>query len=166
MIQALNLGDTTAFMLQSDLFLGMVLDQDRLLATQQEFLLGKWIAEARTWGITADDKDQMERNARTLLTLWGPKAAAASLHDYANREWSGLLSSFYHARWKLWINLQEKLLRGDSATPIDWYTWEDAWTRERGPFPEAPVGDPIAEARRIGEKYAALLRRSVESERS
>jgi alpha-N-acetylglucosaminidase len=163
MAKALDARDAIAFMRQSELFLEMILDQDRLLATQQEFLLGRWIADARAWGTTPSDKNQLEKNARTLVTCWGPQAPAETLHDYANREWSGLLTSFYHGRWQLWVDQQRKILRGEAVPPIDWYAWEAAWTEQRNSFPSAPVGDPVNESMRIGRKYAALLRQSVES---
>ena len=166
MTKALDAHDATAFVRQSDLFLEMMLDQDRLLATQQAFLLGKWIADARAWGATPSDKNQLEKNARTLLTLWGPEAPAASLHDYANREWSGLLGNFYHGRWRLWIDRQQKILQGEAAPPIDWYAWESAWTEQRNPFSAAPMGDSVSESIGIGRRYAALLRQSIESTRA
>lgn len=166
MTKALDAHDATAFTRESQLFLAMILDQDRLLGTQQAFLLGKWIADARAWGTTPAEKDQLEKNARTLITLWGPKAPAASLHDYSNREWSGLLGDFYYGRWRLWIEHLSKILRGEALPAIDWYAWENAWTEQRNSFPAAPVGDPVRESMRIGTKYAALLRQSVEASTS
>jgi alpha-N-acetylglucosaminidase len=162
MTQALNARHAAGFARQSGLFLAMILDQDRLLATQQAFLLGKWIADARAWGNSPPEKDQLEKNARTLLTLWGPKAAAETLHDYANREWSGLLGDFYYGRWQLWIDRQRKVLQGEIPKPIDWYDWEAAWAEQRNSFPAAPAGDPVIESRRIGNKYTSLLRLSVQ----
>lgn len=163
MAKALEARDAEGFLRQSKLFLEMILDQDRLLATQEAFLLGKWIADARAWGTMPAAKDQLEKNARTLLTLWGPKVPAEGLHDYANREWSGMLSSFYHGRWQLWIDGQRKLLRGEAAPAIDWYAWESAWTEQRNAFAATAVGDSIEESIRVGSKYNMLLRQSVEA---
>ncbi|MBR1593964.1 MAG: alpha-N-acetylglucosaminidase [Alloprevotella sp.] len=83
-------------------FLQLILDQDRLLGTRQEFRLGRWTEMARALGTTADEKTLYEKNARMLLTTWGDRAQCESggLHDYANREWQGLLSSYYYPRWK------------------------------------------------------------------
>lgn len=163
MVCALDARDAAAFARQSELFLAMILDQDRLLATQQAFLLGKWIADARAWGTTPSGKDQLEENARTLLTVWGPEAPAATLHDYANREWSGLLADFYLRRWQLWIDRQREILQGKPASAIDWYAWEAAWTRQRNPFPATPIGGSIHESRRIVTKYAVQLRQSLQA---
>ena len=160
MVQALDARDASGFRKQADLFLGMIVDQDRLVATQTYFLFGKWIADARAWGSTQAESDQLEHNARTLLTLWGPKDAAETLHDYANREWAGLLGDFYHARWKIWSDRQEKKLHGEELPPFDWYAWESAWTRETNTYAASPVGDSIAECRRVTEKYSALAEKS------
>jgi alpha-N-acetylglucosaminidase len=49
-------------------------------------------------GNTAGEKALYERNARNLITLWGD--ANSPLHEYANRQWSGLLNNFYKKRWQ------------------------------------------------------------------
>ena len=162
MVNALEAKDSGVVKHETSLFLELILDQDRLLATQHEFLLGKWISEARGFGTTPADKDLLEQNARTLVTVWGPELPAQSLHDYSNREWSGLLKSFYYERWKLWIDSQLKVLVGQSTESIDWFKWEEAWTHQRNTFPSTPVGDSIAQVKRIAEKYSTLLNRSVE----
>jgi alpha-N-acetylglucosaminidase len=162
MVKALEAKDSGVVKHETSLFLEMILDQDRLLATQQEFLLGKWISEARGFGTSAADKDLLEQNARTLVTVWGPELPAQSLRDYSNREWSGLLKSFYYGRWKLWIDAQLKGLLGPSREPTDWFKWEEAWTHQRNSFASTPVGDSIAEAKRLAEKYSTLLKRSTE----
>jgi len=98
-----------------------------------------------------------------LDTVWGPELPAQSLHDYSNREWSGLLKGFYYERWKLWIDLQLKGLVSQSTESIDWFKWEEGWTRRRNTFPSTPVGDPIAQVKRIAEKYRTLLNQSAEN---
>lgn len=87
-------------------FLEMLLDQDRLLGTRTEFRLGRWIEMARSLGTTEEEKTLYEKNARMLLTTWGDKAQCETggLHDYANREWNGLLSSYYYPRWKAYFS--------------------------------------------------------------
>lgn len=83
-------------------FLELILDQDRLLGTRREFRLGRWTEMARNWSENEAEKALYERNARMLLTTWGDRAQCETggLHDYANREWNGLLSSYYYPRWK------------------------------------------------------------------
>ena len=56
-------------------------------------MLGPWLTSARSWGKTEAEKNLYEQNARDLITLWGD--ANSPLHEYANRQWSGLLNDFY-----------------------------------------------------------------------
>jgi len=63
------------------------------------FLLGPRLAEARRAATTEAEARQFEWNLRTQLTVWGTSDAGGSeIEDYANREWAGLLSSYYKPR--------------------------------------------------------------------
>ena len=44
-------------------------DLERVLATDEHFLLGKWIAAARQWGNTTRERSWLEWNARMQVTL-------------------------------------------------------------------------------------------------
>ena len=79
---------------------GMLDDLDELLACDKDFSLHKWIEDARGFGQSEGEKDYYERNARTLITVWGD---SRQLTDYANRTWAGLVSSYYKKRWQLFI---------------------------------------------------------------
>ncbi|CAD6200162.1 unnamed protein product [Caenorhabditis auriculariae] len=63
--------------------------------------MGDWIASARAIGNTAAEKDQLEGNARDLLTTWGPDGQNL---DYAHREWSGLFLEYYAQRWSFFCD--------------------------------------------------------------
>ena len=58
--------------LNSRLLLSLLNDLDMLLASDSHFLLGTWIQAARANGVTDQEKDLMEFNARNQITLWGP----------------------------------------------------------------------------------------------
>lgn len=124
-------------------FIQLLKDQDKLLMTRKEFLLGPWLEAARSKGRKAEDKDLFEWNARTLITLWGPEASSVMLRDYAHREWSGLLSSFYEPRWSIFFGaLREALVHGRDLVEPDWYSWEVSWTKDTGgQYPLTPEGD-------------------------
>lgn len=63
------------------------------------FLLGPRLAEARTAGHTKEVSDLYEWNLRTQLSVWGTSPKGGSeVEDYANREWAGLISSYYKPR--------------------------------------------------------------------
>jgi hypothetical protein len=64
-----------------------------------------------------------EWNMRTQLTIWGTSAVAgdSEVSDYANKEWSGLIASFYLPRWQAWLaRLEQDLLQG---RPYDAAAW-------------------------------------------
>ena len=64
-------------------------------------MLGPRLAEAR--GAARNDADAaalFEANLRTQLTVWGAGGddGDSEVSDYANREWGGLIGSFYAPR--------------------------------------------------------------------
>ena len=63
----------------------------------KDFSLDDWIRDARAWGTTEAEKDYFEMNARTIITVWGD---TYRLTDYANRDWDGLVETFYKVRWQ------------------------------------------------------------------
>ncbi|MBM4095004.1 MAG: alpha-N-acetylglucosaminidase, partial [Planctomycetes bacterium] len=69
-------------------FLGLLGDLDELLATRREFLLGRWLEDAKRWGTNDAEQAIFQWNARRVLTLWGE---GPEIDDYARKEWSGLI---------------------------------------------------------------------------
>ncbi len=124
---------------------------DRILGTNERFLLGPWLADARAQGRGTAEKDQLEFDARSIITVWGDRASSdEGLHDYANREWAGLVGDFYAPRWQRYFTeLGASLAENRAPRPIDWFAHEDAWTRDHGRFPVRPTGDSYAVAQQI-----------------
>eukprot|EP00479_Gromia_sphaerica_P001284 TRINITY_DN11460_c0_g1_i1.p1 TRINITY_DN11460_c0_g1~~TRINITY_DN11460_c0_g1_i1.p1 ORF type:complete len:74 (-),score=12.80 TRINITY_DN11460_c0_g1_i1:10-231(-) len=60
-------------------------DLDELLRSNEFFLLGKWIQDARSIA-RPQDQNLFEFNARNQITLWGP---TLFINDYATKEWGG-----------------------------------------------------------------------------
>lgn len=142
-------------------FLEILLDLDNALATRQEFLLGKWIEDAKRWGNTAEERRSFEWNARNVITLWGD--SKSSLHDYARKEWSGLISGFYLNRWKLFFDrLGQSLADGkefdNAAFTQDVQKWEESWTRENDSYPSKPIGDSVNVSIQLHKKYRGELK--------
>ena len=145
-------------------FLQLILDQDRLLGTLPEFRLGSWTEAARGLGTSVAEKDLYEKNARMLLTTWGDRDQCESggLHDYANREWNGLLASYYYPRWRAffdkgcvaqqWFEDYEWPFATGTKGAIKAYL-PDAAPFAYGTFRAEPQGDPIAVVRELYEKY-------------
>ena len=136
--------------------LELIGDQDELLATRQEFLLGRWLADAQRWGDTDAQRANLQWNARNQITLWGEWNSG--LRDYACKEWSGMLTGFYARRWQmLFDRLDAALASGqpfDAARcDTDIRRWEEAWTRETEIGPTQPRGDSVEVSRRLWAKY-------------
>ena len=61
--------------------------------------MGPKLEEARAAGHSEEEARLYEWNLRTQLTVWGTSDAGGSqIEDYANREWAGLISSYYKTR--------------------------------------------------------------------
>ena len=140
----------------SDRFLDLILHQDKLLNTVPDFMLGTFISSARNLGNTKAEKDLYEKNARLLVTAWGPESSAngGGLRDYSNREWAGLMKDYYYPRWKLMF---DKLKAGSAAPSFNsYFSMEYKWATTPTvdiPYPSTSQGDPIEVAKEIFDKY-------------
>ncbi len=154
MIQDFNLNDKSKFSISSQKFLALILDLDELMGTRKEFLLGCWIQNARNTAPSVSEKNQFEQNARMLLTSWGYGEAHKVLNDYTHREWSGLLSTLYYNRWKLFVDDLLNQLKGEKPTDIDYFKLEEDWSKQTNRFSTEPIGNPISISKKIYEKYS------------
>lgn len=145
LVDAYKAGGRELFKLSSDRFLRLILMQDRLLATRPEFKVGRWLESARNLGSTEEEKDWYEWNARVQITTWGNRVAAddGGLHDYAHREWNGLLRDFYYLRWKTWLDEQLKSFEGGQPKAIDFYALEEPWTLKHNSYASEAEGNPV-----------------------
>jgi alpha-N-acetylglucosaminidase len=134
--------------------------QDQLLASNRFFLVGTWLKFVPPWASTPEEAARLNYDARSILTTWGDRKASesAELHDYGNKDWSGLTHDYYRIRWQTYLAaLDAELSTGTSSKPIDWFELGDAWNRDSHPYPSRPHGDPYAIATRI----AGALNRDV-----
>ncbi|GFR64270.1 N-acetylglucosaminidase, alpha [Elysia marginata] len=67
----------------------LLTDLNHLLCSNERYLLGLWIADARAWAVDSSEKTLMEYNARNQITLWGPDG---EIHDYASKQWCGVVA--------------------------------------------------------------------------
>ncbi|MCI1778862.1 MAG: alpha-N-acetylglucosaminidase [Bacteroidales bacterium] len=144
-------------------------DVDRLLASQPAFLVGKWIADARSWGKTADEADYFERDARNIITTWGDKDML--LNDYASRTWAGLTETFYEKRWKMFFSAVESALNKGEAFDDEHYEAykkqvtsfeKDWWVKRTGKFNSKPSGDSKKIAKDLVKKYKRRISCRIE----
>lgn len=153
--------DLDAFNKSSGLFLSAIRDVDQLLATRDERLLGSWIESARAFGVDPEERDYFENNARTLLTTWGEQDT--KLNDYANRNWAGLIQSYYLERWKMFVtDLKNALESNESFDESRFHNkvveFEQAWTEDNTTFISKPQGDAYLISRSLLQRYAPLIK--------
>ena len=169
--------DKAAFALHSGRFLELLRDMDELLYTRSEYSFDRWLTEARSWGETKEEKDLMERDATSLVTIWGADGDPR-IFDYSWREWAGLINGYYLPRWqKFYTMLQGHLDAGtdyqeeglslaygrEDFRANDFYNrlaeWELAYVDQTGKA-RTPVthGDELVVTRRLFDKYLKLSR--------
>ena len=134
-------------------FLELIKDMDDLLATRKDFLLGPWVADARSWGQTEDEKAIYEFNAKNLITLWG--GPDNFLHEYACRQWSGVMRDFYLPRWEQFFTQVRAnwQLFDQEKFDEEIQQWEWNWTHQRKDYPKEPSGNATQIVRQLHEKY-------------
>lgn len=148
--------DLADFKKYSTEYITLIDDMDCLLATRRDFLLGRWVADARSNGITPNEKALYEFNAKDLITLWGDKDSP--LHEYACKQWSGLLSDFYKPRWQQFFEQLTLDIEGKKTLDKDTFAqqiknWEWNWVNTRKDYPTQTQGNPVDEALRLYKKY-------------
>jgi alpha-N-acetylglucosaminidase len=158
MAAAYDRKNPAAFKKSADQFMGLGLDMDKFLGTRSEFLLGKWIEDAKSWAADQDEQAYYEKDARSILTFWG----GGRLIDYAGRQWNGLMRDYYLPRWQLLIDATMNELNG--GKPVDrkalakqWRDQETKFARTAGgDYAGQPEGDYFSMSRNLFRKYTLL----------
>lgn len=122
-------GRTDSLAAMSNEFLSLILAQDSLLSLRPETRVDTWLdAAGKLAGDDPQARELYRRNAAQLITVWGDSTAAnrGGLHDYAHREWGGILRELYYKRWKAFFDSE---LRGAPAP--DYYLMECEWVDRR-----------------------------------
>lgn len=122
----------------------LMISADRLLCSHPNLRLEKWLDFARKCSDDVQIQNSYERNARRIVTIWGPP-----VDDYSARIWSGLLRDYYLPRWKKYFESKRNNTRFDISD------WERRWVEEIRPLsPPNPFNDPL-------EACKTLLQESV-----
>lgn len=141
----------------------LITDIDRLVATNKHFRVENWIEDARNWAADAQEKDNMEFQARNQIGLWGPATYAPwGLNRYAAKHWHGVLADVYAKGWEL---LYKKLL---TTPPSVWGNGgafslqvmkavEQPWENIKSGGVQGPQGDSVTIIRELKEKYKQWL---------
>lgn len=146
---------------KSTLMLGILDDLEAITATQEYFLAGKWIEDARSWGTTEEEELFYEREARNIITTWAGKGHQ-SLNDYARRTCNGLISSYYKPRWEKFFkdvadrmdqgkgfHMEQYLIYKDQITDFEMEWWQECI----GEFISSPEGDSKKIVKEVIRKY-------------
>ena len=153
--------DLESFQSNCRKFLDLLDDIDRLLNTRKDFLLGNWVNAAERMGTDKEEKLQFERDAKTLITVWSDKDA--SLHEYACKQWAGMVRSFYKPRWEQFFTYATSCLRENRTFDDKWFDdkmkdWEWAWVNNQEKFSETPSGNSVETANGLFKKYSFLFK--------
>ena len=170
--------DLAKYRESSERFLELIDDLDRLLGTNEHFLFGKWVNDAREWGTNKEESDYYAKYAAIHPTLWGQDNwdyIRPNWMGYAWREWNGLVGTYYKHRWKFFLSAVEKELekgniyqdcqrdkwgvpefRGNKFL-IEMASWEWAYGENLPELLVSPKGNPVEVSAELFEKYKKHL---------
>lgn len=126
--KAMNLYDKKAYKEATpyaNKFIHLLTSMDRILTTHPNLQLKQWIKEAKSHGLTSQQQKQYIRNAKRIVTIWGPP-----VDDYSARIWSGLIRDYYVPRWKHYFESKGK--------KINFEKWELNWVKNSNLSPQNP----------------------------
>ena len=149
-------GDLQELHRQAEVFLEVLEDLDRVLATRPEFLLGPWLESAKALATTEEESRLYEFNARNQVTLWGPDG---QILDYAGKQWAGLVSHYYIPRWRLFFKTLEHCLvtglkfDGEKFRKDFLEAQGRPFTLSRSRFPVGGQGDTLQVVREVHARW-------------
>uniref|UniRef100_A0A803LC15 Alpha-N-acetylglucosaminidase n=1 Tax=Chenopodium quinoa TaxID=63459 RepID=A0A803LC15_CHEQI len=148
--------DLKALDLHSQKFIQLIKDIEKVLASDENFLLGTWLDSAKRLALNPKEMRQYEWNARTQITMWfdTTETNQSKLHDYANKFWSGLLEDYYLPRATTYFNHLRKALQDNEVFKIDvwrreWISYSNKWQSDTKIYPKKRRGDALSIASRI-----------------
>ncbi len=148
LMKAYYQSNNDAFANETKEFVDTLDAMEELLATNEHFLLGRYLAQAKRRGDLY--------GAKNIITLWGP---GGNILDYASKSWSGLVKDYYKPRWQLFFSLVKDSMK--SGMPFDqgrfWKTFLKnialPFNRIRRKYPIQPKGDTLSTVIKIFQRY-------------
>lgn len=135
----------------------ILIDLDRILASNKDYLLGQWIESAKNLSINAIESQLYEINARNQITTWGPNG---QIVDYAMKQWAGMVADYCLPRWQLFFKIAEETLRqGQKKINMSKFRRqiftdiEAPFTTDNKIYPNDSTGDTVEIARELYIKY-------------
>ncbi len=133
-----EIGDTVRAAAMEKDFAHILTGMDNLLSTHPTLSLERWVNFAHKHAVTPEQKKQYERNAKRIVTIWGPP-----VDDYSARVWAGLLRDYYLPRWQNYFDSRK------SGQPFDFAKWEAEWVNTSGLSKASPAKNVLKEARKL-----------------
>lgn len=131
MVDALSKNNIDQFQESAKRLKFLLLQQDSLLNSNRFFRLNTWLQKAIDFGENDLERSIALKNAKIQITYWGPDYnPKTNLHDYAHKEWGGLLSSLYLERWDTFIKSKMENNNGQKSD-IDYFEIEKKWTESK-----------------------------------
>lgn len=163
--EAFKKKDLNKFLKVKTQFVNLIKDFDLLLSTRKEYLLGTWLEDAKRWGETEKEKTLYEKNARSLITLWGDTCTENQfddLNNYAYKQMAGMFSDYHLVRWNKFFVEVETALRNNANWDRKPFldascAWEKNWAHQQKKFTNIPAGNPVEISRILWKKYAPYL---------
>lgn len=103
-------------------FVEAMQDVDDLVGCDDNYMFGRWLQEAKNISPSGEESLFLT-NAIRQVSLWG--LIGGSIHDYAAKQWSGLISSFYIPRWQLFFSYIAETINENNGQW--WMPAEDEW---------------------------------------
>lgn len=135
---------------QSERFLELMKDQDKLLSSYNHFFVGRWLGLARSASQIKKHQDLYEKNARQLIGTWSEENTM--LRDYAHKEWGGMLKDYYYPRWKAYLDYLSASLDGKDLPEPDSFLEERKWIESHNRYTFVQV-DAVKVAKELFGKY-------------
>ncbi|XP_046392538.1 alpha-N-acetylglucosaminidase [Ischnura elegans] len=162
MVKSFKTNNSVEFMDNASQLLNLLGDMELILASGENFLVGKWLESAKSAATSLQERHLLEQNARNQITLWGPNG---EILDYAGKQWSGIVSHYFKPRWMLFIQkLNESLTTGsyfDQAKFNEqvFFDVEQKFTLDNNEFPVDPQGDALEIAIEIHKKWQPIYKK-------
>lgn len=142
----------------------LLTDLDKILCSNDRFLLGNWLKDAKSWATDGGERKLLEYNARMQITLWGPQG---EIVDYAGKQWAGVVADYYKPRWSFFTQWLVQLIT--KGKKFDDYIFDEhilniveaPWTLSQNSYPSTPSGDTVALANDLYAKYKPVTESEV-----
>ncbi len=134
MVKAVEQKNRKQFADAYDKFEYMLMQQDSLLNSSRFFSLSSWLNQAKSLSKDKAEQELLIRNAKTQISYWGPDNPVTDLHDYAHKEWGGLLGSLYLERWRMFKQAELAKMDGNDSNE-NYFGIEKQWADSSVDYP-------------------------------